>query len=136
MERHRGSGQVGVGLVRGFGLRSGALASSIAHDAHNIVAVGTNDDDLLSAIGCVAGSQGGLAVVDRGRTLAQVELPIAGLVSDAPATNVAAAYAEAETAARSLGSLLDSPFGQLAFMSLSVIPEARITDRGFLDLRG
>lgn len=135
VERHRASGRIGVGLVRGFGLRTGALASSIAHDAHNIIAVGTNDEDLLLAIASVARSQGGLAVIDRGRILARVELPIAGLVSDAAAATVAADYAEAETAARALGSSLASPFGQLAFLSLSVIPEARITDRGFLDLR-
>lgn len=135
VERHHATGRIGVGLVQGFGLRSGAIASSIAHDAHNIVAVGTNDEDVLAAIATVAGSQGGLAVIDGGRVLAHVELSIAGLVSDAPASDVAAAYAVAEGAARDLGSPLDSPFGQLAFMSLSVIPEARLTDRGFLDLR-
>jgi adenine deaminase len=135
VERHHASGRVGVALVRGFGLTSGAIASTIAHDAHNIVAVGTNDDDLLSAIATVAEAQGGLAVIDRGRVLAHLGLPIAGLMTDAPVSQVADAYAAAEDAARRLGSSLDSPFGQLAFMSLSVIPEARITDRGFLDLR-
>lgn len=135
VERHHATGRIGVGLVRGFGLGSGAIASSIAHDAHNIIAVGTNDEDVLAAIATVAGSQGGLAVIDSGRVLAHVELPIAGLVSDAPAADVARTYAAAEGAARDLGSTLDSPFGHLAFMSLSVIPEARLTDRGFLDLR-
>lgn len=135
VERHHATGRIGVGLVRGFGLTSGAIASSVAHDAHNIVAVGTTDEDVLAAIATVAASQGGLAVIDSGRVLAHVELPIAGLVSDAPAADVAHAYADATRAARDLGSSLDNPFGQLAFMSLSVIPEARITDRGFLDLR-
>lgn len=135
VERHHATGRIGVALVRGFGLTSGGIASSIAHDAHNIIAVGTNDNDLLSAIATVAESQGGLAVIDGGRVLAHLELPIAGLVSDGSARDVAAAYAAAEQAARRLGSNLHSPFGQLAFMSLSVIPEARVTDRGFLDLR-
>lgn len=135
VERHHATGRVGVALVRGFGLTSGAIASSIAHDAHNIVAVGTNDEDLLSAIATVAGSQGGLVVVEGGRVLAHLELPIAGLMSDGPASDVADAYAAVEHAARQLGSHLASPFGQLAFMSLSVIPEVRVTDQGFLDLR-
>lgn len=135
IERHHATGRVGVALVKGFGLRSGALASTIAHDAHNIVAVGTNDQDLLSAIAAVAESQGGLVVVDGGQVLAHLELPIAGLMSDRRANDVAEAYAAVEEAARKLGSNLASPFGQLAFMSLSVIPEARVTDRGFLDLR-
>lgn len=132
VERHHATGRVGVGLVRGFGLRSGALASTIAHDAHNIVAVGTNEADLLGAIALVAESQGGLAVVAEGRILGHLPLPIAGLLSDGPLVEVAAGYAALEAAARSLGSPLDSPFGLLAFMSLSVIPEIRVTDRGTL----
>lgn len=132
VERHAGSGRVGVGLVKGFGLKRGALASTIAHDAHNIVAVGVDDADVLAAIATVAESQGGLAVVADGRVLAHLPLPIAGLLSDQPLAHVAAAYDELETAARDLGSTLPSPFGLLAFMSLSVIPEARVTDRGFL----
>ncbi len=134
VERHHATGRVGVGLVRGFGLRSGALASTIAHDAHNIVAVGTNETDLLGAIALVAESQGGLAVVADGRILGHLPLPIAGLLSDGPLAEVAAGYAELEAAARVLGSPLDSPFGLLAFMSLSVIPEIRVTDRGTLVL--
>ena len=135
VERHHATGRVGVGLVRGFGLRRGALASTIAHDAHNIVAVGTNDADLLGAIALVAESQGGLAVVADGRILGHLPLPIAGLLSDQPLATVAAEYERLEAAARSLGSPLDSPFGLLAFMSLSVIPEIRVTDRGTLVLR-
>lgn len=132
VERHAGSGRIGVGLVKGFGLKRGALASTIAHDAHNIVAVGVDDSDILAAIATVIESQGGLAVVAEGRVLAHLPLPIAGLLSDQPLVQVAAAYDELETAARDLGSMLPSPFGLLAFMSLSVIPEARVTDRGFL----
>jgi adenine deaminase len=132
VERHRATGRVGVGYVRGFGLREGALASTIAHDAHNVVAVGADDADLLAAIATVAESQGGLAAVAGGRVLAHLPLPIAGLLSDRPLAEVAAAYEGLEAAARGLGSALPSPFGLLAFMALSVIPEARVTDRGFL----
>ncbi len=134
VERHHATGRVGVGLVRGFGLRRGALASTIAHDAHNIVAVGTDEADLLGAIALVAESQGGLAVVADGRILGHLPLPIAGLLSDQPLEAVADAYASLEAAAQSLGSTLGSPFGMLAFMSLSVIPEIRVTDRGTLVL--
>lgn len=135
VERHRASGRVGVGLVNGFGLKRGALASSIAHDAHNIIAVGASDTDILVAITTVAESQGGLAVVAGGEVLAHLPLPVCGLISTSAAPVVAAAYASVERAAKDLGSPLDSPFGQLAFLSLSVIPEARVTDRGLLDLR-
>lgn len=132
VERHRASGRVGVGYVRGFGLRRGALASTISHDAHNIVAVGADDADLLAAVATVSESQGGLAVVAEGRVLAHLPLPIAGLLSDRSLEEVAALYAAVEDAARGLGSTLPSPFGLLAFMALSVIPAARVTDRGFL----
>ncbi|MDQ3413185.1 MAG: amidohydrolase family protein, partial [Chloroflexota bacterium] len=134
VERHHATGRVGVGYVRGFNLRRGALASSIAHDAHNIVAVGVDDADILAAILAVAEHQGGLAVVEGGRVVTELPLPIAGILSDQPLNDVAAAYAVVEAAARGLGSELDSPFGMLAFLALSVIPEARVTDRGFLHL--
>ena len=132
VERHRATGRTGVGLARGFGLKRGALASTIAHDAHNIVAVGVDDGDLLAAIAVVSESQGGLAVVADGTVIAHLPLPIAGLLSDRPLAEVAAGYRAVESAARELGSTLPSPFGALAFMSLSVIPAARVTDRGFL----
>lgn len=135
VERHHATGRLGVGFTRGFGLRRGALASTIAHDAHNIIAVGVSDEDLLAAIALVASSQGGIAVVADGAVLGHLPLPIAGLMTPDPLETVAPAYAELQAAARSLGSTLDDPFGQLAFLSLSVIPEARITDRGLLDLR-
>ncbi len=132
VERHHATGRCGAGYVNGFGLKRGAMASTIAHDAHNIIAIGANDTDLLAAIATVAGSQGGLAVVADGQVLAHLPLPIAGLLSDQPLENVAATYDALESAARSLGSTLPSPFGLLAFLALSVIPEARVTDRGFL----
>jgi adenine deaminase len=134
VERHHATGNVGVGYVHGFGLRRGALASSIAHDAHNIVCVGTNDADILTAIQAVARSQGGLAAVADGSVLAHLALPIAGILSDRPLEPTAAAYHHIEETARALGSKLASPFGLLAFMALSVIPEARVTDQGFVTL--
>ena len=132
VERHRGTGNVGVGYVHGFGLKRGALASSIAHDAHNIIAVGCNDSDILSAIREVALSQGGLAAVVNGEVLAHLPLPVAGILSDLPLEDAAARYELLEQTARDLGSTLHSPFGLLAFMALSVIPEARVTDQGFV----
>jgi adenine deaminase len=132
VERHHATGRVGIGYVHGFGLRKGALASSIAHDAHNIVAVGADDSDLLLAIATIAESGGGLAAVADGQVLAQMALPIAGILSDRPLVEVGSAYAALEDAARALGSQLPSPFGLLAFLALSVIPEARVTDRGFV----
>jgi len=131
IERHNASGRVGVGYVHGFGLKRGAMASTISHDAHNIVAVGVGDVDLLAAIALVAESQGGLAVVADGQILGHLPLPIAGLLSDRPLEEVAATYDQLEQAARDMGSTLPSPFGLLAFMALTVIPEARVTDRGF-----
>jgi adenine deaminase len=132
VERHQASGRVGVGYVQGFGLKRGALASSIAHDAHNIVAVGANDADILRAIAAVAESGGGLAAVSNSTVIAHLPLPIAGILSDRPLAEVATSYAKLEKSAREFGSTLPSPFGLLAFMALSVIPEARVTDRGFV----
>lgn len=132
IERHHATGRIGTALIRGFGLKRGAIATSIAHDAHNILVVGVNDPDMLAAIATIAESGGGLAVVADSRVLAHLPLPIAGLLSPDRAEVVAAAYADVESAAKSLGSTLSSPLGTLAFMGLSVIPEARVTDHGFL----
>jgi adenine deaminase len=132
VERHRATGNIGAGYVQGFGLQRGALATSIAHDAHNVVAVGTNDSDMLLAIQTIAAMQGGLAAVADGEVLATLALPVAGILSDLPLETTAAGYARMETVAKALGSTLHSPFGLLAFMALSVIPEARVTDQGFI----
>ena len=134
VERHHATGRVGVGFTRGFGLKRGAIASTIAHDAHNIIAVGVSDEDILAARAIVAESQGGLAVVADGEVLAHISLPIAGLMTDEPLPNVASAYDAMRKEVQRLGSTLHDPFGTLAFLSLSVIPEARLTDRGLLDL--
>ncbi|HVX30743.1 MAG TPA: adenine deaminase [Nitrolancea sp.] len=132
VERHHATGRIGVGLVNGFGLTQGALASSIAHDAHNIVAVGVDDLDILRAIQAVTRMQGGLAAVRGGDVLAELALPVAGILSPKPLEEVTEHYEELEQVAHSFGSRVPSPFGLLSFMALSVIPAARVTDQGIV----
>lgn len=134
VERHRASDEIGLGIVRGFGLKRGALASSVAHDAHNLIAVGTNDEDLLAAFVHLAKMRGGLCVVDQGRVVAEVPLPIAGLVSDGPPETVAAQHQRLQQASRDLGSKLQQPFMALAFLSLSVIGKLKLTNQGLVDV--
>lgn len=134
VERHRASGNIGLGLVKGFGLREGALASSIAHDSHNIIAVGTNDMDLFIAIQEVIKIQGGLVIANQGKVLASLPLPIAGLLSPLPAEEVAERFERLEEIVRSLGCHLPSPFATLSFLALPVIPEIRLTDRGLIEI--
>ena len=134
VERHKRSGNIGMALVKGFGLKRGALASSVAHDSHNIIAVGTNDTDIFSAISEVVRMQGGMVVVEDGRTLARLELRVAGLMSDKPLTDVAADFESLENASKDLGVTLTAPFSTLSFLALPVIPELRLTDRGLVDV--
>ena len=134
VERHLGTGRIGLGFVRGFGLRAGALASTIAHDAHNIVVVGMNDDDLQRAVARLAELGGGIVVVADGEVRAELPLPVAGLLSTAPLAEVVAASRACVEAARELGCTLPSPFQSLAFLALSVIPSLKITDRGLVDV--
>jgi adenine deaminase len=134
VERHHATGQVGVGLVRGFGLRDGALASSVAHDAHNVGVVGANDADMLRAVRAVAEMDGGLAVVRDEQVVARLPLPIAGLMSDQPFEDVADALDHVDAAARALGSRPARPFMVLSFLALSVIPALKLTDRGLVDV--
>ena len=134
IERHLGTGRVGLGFVRGFGLKRGALASTIAHDAHNIVVVGVDDGDMARAVQRLADIGGGLiAVADRG-VQAELRLPIAGLLSAAPLAEVVGESDACREAAQRLGSTLSSPFQTLAFLALSVIPKLKITDRGLIDV--
>ncbi len=134
VERHLGTGRVGLGFVRGFGLRSGALASTVAHDAHNVVVVGVKDDDMLRAVRRLADTGGGVVVVDSGIVKAELKLPIAGLLSDASLDEVIASSRACVEAARALGCELPSPFQTMAFLALSVIPSLKITDRGLVDV--
>jgi len=134
VERHLGTGRVGLGFVRGFGLRSGALASTVAHDAHNVVVVGVKDDDMLRAVRRLADSGGGVVVVDSGIVKAELKLPIAGLLSDASLDEVISSSRACVEAARALGCELPSPFQTMAFLALSVVPRLKITDRGLVDV--
>jgi adenine deaminase len=134
LERHKATGNIGVGLVRGFGLKKGALASSIAHDSHNIIAVGTSDEDIFTAIKEVERLQGGLVATGGGRVLASLALPIAGLLSDQPLEVVVSKLEKLEKLATELGTKLVSPFATLSFLALPVIPEIRLTDRGVVEL--
>src|SRR5436853_6447537 len=133
MERHRATGNVGVGFVRGFGLKHGALGSTVAHDAHNVVVVGTNDNDITAAIEALVEMRGGQVAIVDGKTIASLPLPIAGLVSDQPLEAVIAKIAELNAAAAKLGSTLEAPFMTLSFLSLSPIPELKLTDQGLVD---
>ncbi len=134
VERHKASGNIGLGLVKGFGLKQGALASSVAHDSHNIVAVGTNDSDILKAVEEISRLQGGLVVCAQGKILAFLPLPVAGLLSLDPLEAVAAQFETIEEAAASLGNLPPAPFSILSFLALPVIPELRLTDLGLVDV--
>jgi adenine deaminase len=135
VERHQASGTIGLGLVKGFGIQRGALASSIAHDSHNIIAVGTNDNDLYTAIKKVEAMGGGLAVVVDGTVLSALPLPIAGLLSDQPLDTVVENMKDVERSAINLGSNLAAPFATLSFLALPVLPELRLTDKGLVRSR-
>jgi adenine deaminase len=134
VERHKATGNIGAGLVTGFGLKKGALASSVAHDSHNIIAVGASDADIYLAIKEIERLQGGLVVVADCRVLASLALRIAGLLSDEPLEAVVSKVEKLEKVARELGSTLPSPFAALSFLALPVIPELKLTDLGLVDV--
>ena len=134
VERHLASGNVGKAFVRGFGLRKGALASSISHDTHNVIAVGATDLDLQRAVAHVNKLGGGLVVVSSGEVLADVPLPIGGLMSRDSLEDVSKSIKSINAIARELGSKLDDPFMALSFLALPVIPKLKITDRGLVDV--
>ena len=133
VERHRATGNVGVGFVRGFKLKRGAIGSTVAHDAHNVVVAGTNDADILCAIQRLERMQGGQVAVANGKIKAELPLPIAGLVSDRPLAEVIKGIADLNVAARALGCELQAPFMTLSFLSLSPVPELKLTDQGLID---
>jgi adenine deaminase len=134
VERHLGTGRMSVGLVRGFGLRSGALASTFAHDAHNIVVVGMEDHDMARAIARLTEIGGGVVVVEDRGVRAELALPVAGLISESPLAEVVEASRGCIDAAAKLGCTLPSPFQTMAFLALSVIPSLKITDHGLVDV--
>ena len=134
IERHLGTGRIGLGFVKGFGLRRGALASTFSHDAHNLVVVGMSDDDMVAAVQRLIELGGGLVVIDGGEITAELPLPVAGLVSDWPLADVIDASEATVAAVHALGSEVESPFQSLAFLALSVIPSLKITDHGLVDV--
>jgi adenine deaminase len=139
VERHRESGRIGLGYATGFGLRRGAMASTVAHDAHNCVTVGAvgpgGPEDMAAAVARLAEIGGGQVAVLDGRVVAEVPLPLAGLMSDRPAAEVAARIHDLNRAAAdALGVTVEEPFMQLSFLALSVIPELRLTDGGLVDV--
>ena len=134
VERHLGTGRIGRGFVRGSGLGRGALASSVAHDAHNIVVVGVTDEDMAFAVTRLAEIGGGIAIVDEGAVVAELPLEVAGLLADLPLAEVIERSLACNDAARSLGWNGTAPFLTLAFLALSVIPSLKITDRGLVDV--
>jgi adenine deaminase len=125
---------MGLGFVRGFGLRSGALASTVAHDAHNIVVVGVDDNDMARAVRRLYEIGGGVVVVEKRGVRAELALPVAGLLSTAPLAEVVEASHACVEAAHALGCSLPSPFQTMSFLALSVIPALKITDHGLVDV--
>ena len=134
IERHKATGNIGLGFVKGFGLKSGAIASTVAHDSHNMIVIGTNDEDMYHAAVELVKSQGGKIIVQNGKTLAHLKLPVAGLMSDKTALEVQKDIEALDKAAKQIGCKIDEPFMSMAFLSLSVIPEIKITDKGLIDV--
>jgi adenine deaminase len=134
IERHHACGTVGLGFIQGIGLRRGAMGGTVAHDHHNLVVIGADDESMHLAAQAVAELGGGLVVVADGRVLASLPLPVAGLMSDRPIGTVRAAYDELRAAAAELGSPLHDPFMAMSFMALEVIPKLKLTDRGLVDV--
>ncbi len=133
-ERHHGTGNVGVGFVRGFGLKKGAIATTVAHDAHHLIVAGVNDDDMFRAVQTCVSMGGGIAVVKDGEVLATLPLSLFGLMSDLPLSEVVSQFKAVHAAADSLGGSLKDPLMQLSFLALPVIPSLKITDKGLVDV--
>ncbi|MBM0582878.1 adenine deaminase [Brucella melitensis] len=134
IERHGKNGNIATGFVHGFGLKAGAIASTVSHDSHNICVVGASDEDIATAANRLGEIEGGFVVVRDGKVLAEIPLPIAGLMSTEPYETVREALRKLRHAAEDLGSVLEEPFLQLAFIALPVIPHLKITDRGLVDV--
>jgi adenine deaminase len=134
IERHHATGRIGLGFVTGFGLRRGAFASTVAHDAHNVVVVGASDDDMAVCALRLQEMGGGIVVAAEREVLAELPLAVAGLLSEEPFETVVDRLDQAHSALGSLGVETESPFMTLSFLALSVIPKLKITDRGLVDV--
>ena len=135
VDRYTGNARTGLGFVTGLGLRRGAIASSVAHDSHNIIVAGLDDADMRAAVTAVAKMNGGLVVVRDGTSMASLPLPVAGLMSDQPVETVRDQLDTVIAAARQLGAQLADPFMTLGFLALPVIPDLKLTDQGLVDVR-
>jgi adenine deaminase len=135
VERHKATGNIGLGLVQGFGLRCGAIATSVAHDSHNIAVVGVDDVDMLAAVQAIKEMGGGLVAAKNGQVKARLSLPVAGLLSEMHMRDVADGIDECADSAHDLGCKLKDPFMTLSFLCLPVIPELKLTDRGLVDVK-
>jgi adenine deaminase len=134
VERHKGTGNIGKGFVTGLGLKQGAIASSVAHDSHNIIVAGATDTDMITALRRVVDLKGGLVVACNGQIIAELALPVAGLMSPEPMWSVRLKITSLIDACRHLGSNLDDPFMTLSFLALPVIPALKITDKGLVNV--
>jgi adenine deaminase len=134
-ERHKRTGTVGKGFTKGFGIKRGALAQTVAHDAHNLLVVGSNDEDMAIAANTLIECGGGLVAVLDGKVLSVIELPIAGLMSDKPIDEMSASIEKMEQTWAEMGSTLPSPFMTMALIPLACLPETRLTNRGLVDCR-
>jgi adenine deaminase len=134
IERHRATGNIGIGFVQGFGLKRGAIGSTVAHDSHNLVIVGTNDPDILKIVEEIKSLGGGMAVASDGKVLASLALPIAGLMSETSVEGVDSRLEKLHRAVKDLGCKVRDPFMVLSFLALPVIPELKLTDKGLVDV--
>jgi adenine deaminase len=134
VDRYTGQARTGKGFVTGMGLKRGAIASSVAHDSHNIIVTGVTGAEMQAAVTAVVSMGGGLAVVSRGNVIASLPLPVAGLMSDQPVETVRQQMDEMIAAAKDLGATLSDPFMTLGFLALPVIPDLKLTDRGLVDV--
>ncbi len=134
VERHQATGNIGIGFVQGFGLKRGAIGSSVAHDSHNLIIVGTNDEDILLAVHRLKAMRGGLVTVKNHKVLAELPLPIAGLMAEVSVREVYQQLKALHRSAKFLGCKLPDPFMTLSFLSLPVIPELKLTDKGLVDV--
>ena len=134
VERHRASGNIGLGFIKGFGLQRGAIAGTVAHDHHNLAVIGVDDLSMKTAVKAIVAMGGGLVLADSDQVLARLPLPIAGLLSDAPIENVREEYDQMIEAARELGNRMSDPFMVMSFMGLEVIPKLKLTDMGLVDV--
>jgi adenine deaminase len=133
IERHKRTGNIGLGFVSGFSLKQGAVASSVAHDSHNLLVVGMNNNDMAAAVNKLAEVGGGIAAVRNGKIIGMVKLPIAGLMSNQPVEKVCEQVRELSEAWVRLGCTMASPFMTMSLLALPVLPEIRITDKGLVD---